>query len=101
MKFKTRMIVLVLILTAFTAGCTGFLGKTQATPTGISPVNQTVTAIFSALITLTPPTPIIDPVTESQAESPTQTVFPPAKSPPAAADGRIQTPEATVQVDSN
>jgi hypothetical protein len=98
MKFKTRLIVLGLIWTAFAAGCTGFLGKSQTTPTGISPVNQTVTAIFSALITLTPPTPIIDPVTESQVESPTQTVLLPVKSPPAAADESTQTPVATEQL---
>ena len=98
MKSKKWLIALALILFGLLPGCAGFLGQSLPTPTGISPVNQTVTAIFSALITLTPPSPVIDYiVTESTTESLTETVVVSTRT-PSPPNENLQIPTSTEEV---
>jgi hypothetical protein len=98
MKFIKRRIALALILIGLLSSCAGFLEESQVTPTGISPVDQTVTEIFSALITLTPPTPVIDPVTALPVAGPIETVDASTQTPLAVPNENIQSLTATKEV---
>jgi hypothetical protein len=98
MKVKKQIIPLAMILIGLLPACTGFLGQSQATPTGISPVNQTVTAIFSALITLTPATAVIEPATDLPAEDATLTGVASTETPSAIQNEDTPIPAATEEI---